>query len=178
MVVWGIIWKFIFAGNGGLINLLLRYFSIEGPPWLFHQYLTMLTVIFVSSLKNLGINMTIFLAALHGVPTMYYEAARMEGAGKTRQFFSITLPLISPTLFMVVTITVIGSLKAFSQIYVMTKGGPNNGTMVWVYYIYEKAFSHLEMGYSSASAVLLFCVILLLTIFQWTMKKRWVHYEK
>lgn len=178
IVVWAIIWKFIFGTEGGLINILLQYIGIKGPAWLYDTNLTMPVVIIVSVLKNLGNNMVLFLAALYNVPEMYYEAAYLDGASSWRKMKNITLPMISPTIFMVLIITMIGSLKVFGQIYVLTAGGPGNATKVLVYYIYDQAFKLYEFGYASAIAFILFVIILVLTIVQWNVKKRWVHYEK
>lgn len=178
VVVWAIIWKFIFGTEGGLINILLQYIGIKGPAWLYDMKLTMPVVIVVSVLKNVGNNMVLFLAALYNVPEMYYEAATLDGASKWKQMKSITIPMITPTIFMLLVITMIGSLKVFGQIYVLTGGGPGNATKVLVYYIYELAFKQYEFGYASAVAFILFVFILVLTIIQWNGKKRWVHYEE
>jgi multiple sugar transport system permease protein len=177
LVVWSIVWKFIFGTDAGLINQALRLFGIIGPSWLYDYNLAMPIVIVVSVLKNFGLNMTIFLSALISIPEMYYEAAVMDGASKRKQFFNITIPMLTPTIFMVIMITIIASLKVFSQIYVMTSGGPGDSTKVIVYYIFEKAFKTYQMGYASAIAIILFVIILAITIFQWNMKKRWVFYE-
>lgn len=177
-VVWAIVWRFMFGTDVGIINQFLKLFGITGPAWLYDFNLAMPVVIIVSVLKNFGLNMAIFLAALISVPDMYYEAAVMDGASKRRQFFSITIPMITPTIFMVVMMTIIASLKVFAQIYAMTGGGPGDSTKVIVYYIYEMAFKSYRMGYASAAAFVLFVIILCVTIFQWNMKKRWVFYEQ
>lgn len=178
IVVWSIVWKFIFGTEAGLINLILKTFGVVGPSWLYDMGLAMPIVIIVSVLKNVGVNMVIFLSALYNVPEMYYEAANLDGATPWQKMRNITLPMISPTIFMLVVITMIGSLKVFGQIYVMTAGGPANSTAVLVYYIYEKAFKLYQFGYASAVAFILFAIILVLTIFQWNIKKRWVHFEE
>jgi multiple sugar transport system permease protein len=178
IVVWAIIWKYIFQTDNGLINATLKVFGITGPAWLYNLDLAIPVVVIVSLLKSLGMNMAIFLAALNGVPPMYYEAARIDGASRWRSFLHVTLPLISPSMFLVVMITLIGSMKVFGQIYIMTKGGPGTSTNVMVFYIYEQAFKYNEFGYGSAISFILFFVILLLTLFQWYGRKRWVHYEE
>lgn len=178
LVVWGIVWKFIFSTDGGLINLLIRMLGGTEVPWLFSEVWTMPTVIIVSTLKGVGMNMVIFLAALHDVPKDYYEASRIDGASRWATFKSITLPLITPAVFMTTIITVIGSLKVFGQIYVMTNGGPGTSTYVMVFYIFKQAFRSYEFGYASALAFILFTIILLLTLVQWKLRKRWVHYEQ
>jgi multiple sugar transport system permease protein len=140
--------------------------------------LTMGVIIFVSVLKNVGLKMVIFLAALNDIPQMYYEAARIDGASGWRSFRHITLPLITPSIFLAAVITIIGSLKIFGQIFVMTKGGPGTSTYVIVYYIYETAFKMYDFGYASAIAVVLFILTLALTLVQWHARKRWIHYEQ
>ncbi|MNY63361.1 sn-glycerol-3-phosphate transport system permease protein UgpA [compost metagenome] len=109
---------------------------------------------------------------------MYYEAATIDGASKWKQFTKITLPMISPSLFLTLIITLIGSLKVFSQISVMTDGGPGNSTSVLVYYIYKLAFKTYDLGYASAVAFILFFLVLVLTMVQWNFRKRWVHHEQ
>ncbi|OME82100.1 sugar ABC transporter permease [Paenibacillus sp. FSL A5-0031] len=178
LVVWGIVWKFIFSTDGGLVNLLIRTFGGTEIAWLFSETWTMPTVIVVSALKGVGMNMVIFLAALHDVPKDYYEASKIDGASRWETFKSITLPMITPAVFMVTIITVIGSLKVFGQIYVMTGGGPGTSTYVMVFYIFKQAFRSYEFGYASALAFILFSIILVLTLIQWKLRKRWVHYEQ
>lgn len=178
VVVWAIVWKYIFATDAGLINQLLKLAGVTGPAWLYDFDLAMPVVIVVSVLKNVGLNMVIFLAALQDVPAMYYEAARIDGAGRMRTFRSITLPMISPSLFLALVLTLIGSLKVFAQIQVMTDGGPGTSTHVLVYYIYKQAFKNFEFGYASSIAFILFFLVLALTLVQWNLRKRWVYHEE
>ena len=178
IVVWAIVWKYIFATEAGLVNQILRMFGITGPAWLYNESLAIPVVVIVSVLKKVGLNMVIFLAALQEVPHMYYEAARIDGASRWKQFTHITLPMISPSIFLTLIITLIGSLKVFSQIAVMTEGGPGTSSYVLVYYIYQLGFVRFEFGYASTVAFLLFVLILLLTLVQWNMRKRWVHHEQ
>ena len=178
MVVWAIVWKYIFATENGFVNQMLSMIGIEGPAWLYNVQLTMPVVILISALKTVGMNMVIFLAALHNVPALYYESAKIDGASRWVLFSRITLPLITPSIFMVLILTLVGSLKVFGQIYVVTQGGPGTSTSVLVYYIYMLAFQFYKFGYASAVAFILFFIILCLTIFQWQVRKRWVHYEQ
>ncbi len=178
LVVWAIVFKYIFATDAGMINQLLRMLGIEGPAWLYNMELAMPVVIVVSVLKNVGLNMVIFLAALHDVPKMYYEAAELDGASKRQMLTHVTLPMISPSVFLALMLTLIGSLKVFGQIYVMTGGGPGTSTYVLVYYIYQQAFKLYELGYASAIAFILFFIVLVLTLVQWSVRKRWVHHEQ
>lgn len=177
VVAWGIIWKFILGTEAGLINLLLRMIGVQGPAWLYTPALAMLICIVVTVLKNVGLNMVIILSALHGVPETYYEAALIDGASAWKKLTKITVPMISPTIFMLTIVTLIGSFKSFGQIYSLTGGGPMNSTKVLVYYIYEQAFKNFEFGYASAAAVILFAIVLGLTLLQWKLQKGWVQDE-
>ncbi len=177
LIVWSIVWKYMLATDSGFINQLLQVFGIQGPAWLYDPDLAMPAVIVTSVLKNVGLNMVLFIAALQQVPAHLYEAARLDGAGRTRTFFQVTLPMIAPTVFLTVIMTVIGSLKVFGQIYVMTQGGPSNSTKVLVYYIWELAFKLYDLGYASSAATVLFCIIMAFTLIQWHLRKRWVFHE-
>ena len=163
--------------DGGFINMVLNMFGLEGTNWLYTGSLAIPIVVLVTLLKGFGMNTIIFIGALQEVPDMYYEAAAIDGATKWQQFRKITLPMISPTIFLIIIITMIGSLKVFSQVKVLTNGGPGTASYVMVYYIYQKAFKMNEFGYGSALSVILFIAILGLTLLQWNLRKKWVHYE-
>ncbi|MEH7224654.1 sugar ABC transporter permease [Bacillus sp. JJ1566] len=178
IVVWSIIWRYMFGTDEGFINQMLGVIGIDGPAWLYSPNLAMAAVIVVSALKNVGLNMVLFLAALQQVDKNLYEASVLDGAGKGRQFWNITLPMITPTVFLTIILTVIGSMKVFGQIYVMTGGGPGNSTKVLVYYIWENAFKLFDFGYASAIALVLFVIILFFTIIQWVGRRRWVFHEQ
>jgi multiple sugar transport system permease protein len=176
LVAWTIVWSFLLQVNGG-INGMLSMIGIEGPNWLRHPNTAMLSVVVVQVFKNVGLNMILFLAALQGVPKELYEAARVDGAGKFKQFRRITLPMISPTILLTSIITIVGSLQVFAQIAVLTKGGPGVSTTVLVYYLYQQAFQFNFFGYGSTLSILLFVIVAVLTIVQWQMRKRIVFYE-
>ncbi|ETI68372.1 sugar ABC transporter permease [Neobacillus vireti LMG 21834] len=178
IVVWSIIWKYMFGTDEGFINQLLDVFGITGPAWLYDPKFAMGAVIVVSALKNVGLNMVLFLAALQQVDKNLYEASYLDGANKLKQFWNVTLPMITPTVFLTLILTVIGSMKVFGQIYVMTGGGPGNHTKVLVYYIWENAFKLFDFGYASAIAIVLFVIILFFTLVQWSVRKRWVFHEQ
>lgn len=178
IVVWSIIWKYMFGTEEGFINQVLAAIGIDGPAWLYDPDLAMGAVIVVSALKNVGLNMVLFLAALQQVDKNLYEASYLDGANKAKQFWHVTLPMITPTVFLTLILTVIGSMKVFGQIYVMTNGGPGNHTKVLVYYIWENAFKLFDFGYASAIALVLFVIILFFTIIQWSARKRWVFHEE
>jgi len=178
IAVWGIVWKFVFQTDNGAINLLLRQvFNVTGPMWLYNEHLAIPVVVVTAMLKSMGMNMIIFLTALKSVPKMYYEAAELDGATGLKRFIYVTLPSISPTLFLNMVVSVINSLKVFGIIQIMTEGGPGTSSYVFVYYIYQMAFKKLQFGYASAISVFLFVLIMILTIVQWKMRKRWVYYE-
>jgi len=176
LVAWIIVWGFLLQGKGG-INGLLGVIGIEGPNWLRQPATAMLSVIVMQVFKNVGLNMVLFLAALQGVPRELYEAARVDGIPKFKQFRRITLPLISPTILLTAIITVVGSLHVFAQIAVLTQGGPGMSTTVLVYYLYQQAFQFHRFGYGSTLAIVLFVIIAVLTFAQWQMRKRLVFYE-
>lgn len=177
LIVWSIVWKYMLAPELGFINQLLAIFNLKGPAWLLNQSTAMPAIIITSAIKNVGLNMILFLTALQQVPKSLYEAAELDGAKSIRRFFKITLPLISPTIFLTMIITTIGAMKVFGQVYVMTRGGPGDSTKVLVYYIWETAFNHFEMGYAAAVAFVLFSILIAFTLLSWHFRKRWVFYE-
>ena len=176
IVAWTIVWGFLLQDNGG-INGLLSVFHIDGPNWLRSGPLALLAVIVVQVFKNVGLNMVLFLSALQGVPRELQEAARVDGATSWTLFRRITLPLISPTLLLTVIITIVGALQVFAQIAVLTAGGPGLSTTVLVYYLYQQAFDFHHFGYGSTLAIVLFVIVLVLTVVQWQLRKKWVFYE-
>ncbi len=177
LVAWTIVWGFLLQANGG-INGILQLFGIEGPNWLRLPSTAMLSVIVVQVFKNVGLNMVLFLAALQGVPHELYEAARVDGTSRLKQFLHITIPLISPTILLTAIITVVGSLQVFAQIAVLTQGGPGMSTTVLVYYLYQQAFQFHRFGYGATISILLFIIVAVLTVLQWQMRRRLVFYER
>ena len=176
-VIWGLLWRYIFQTDNGLINNILKLLGIKGPAWLMNLKLAIPVSVFVTLVKGVGMNMMIFIGALLDVPPDYLEAASLDGASKRRQFFSITLPCISPSIFLVLIMTTINSLKVFGQIKALTNGGPGTASYVMVYYIYQMGFTNYKFGYASAASVILFLMIVALTVLQWTLRKRWVYHE-
>lgn len=171
-VAWAIVWRFMLQGEHGTVNQFLGLVGIHGPNWLRQPAWAMVSVIGTRVLKNVGLNMIIYIAALQGIPREYSEAAAIDGANRWQVFRNITLPLLAPTTLVVSVITIVGSLKVFDQILLMTQGGPGNATMVLVYYIYQQAFQFFRTGYASTLAVTLFVVTLGLTLLQWTLRGR------
>lgn len=164
---WAIVWRFILQGEQGTLNQLLNLAGINGPNWLREPAWAMVCVIATRVIKNVGLNMVIFLAAIKSIPAQYHEAARVDGAGGWQALRYITLPLLAPTTLFVTIITVIGSLQVFDHILLLTAGGPENATNVLVYYIYQQAFRFFNVGYASSLAVALFMITLALTLAQW-----------
>jgi multiple sugar transport system permease protein len=176
LVAWTIVWGFMLQNNGG-INGLLDAVGVQGPNWLRSGGTAMASVIVVQVVKNVGLNMVLFLAALQGVPQDLYEAARVDGASRWTIFRRITLPMISPTILLTSIITVVGSLQVFAQVAVLTQGGPGTSTTVLVYYLYQQAFQFHAFGYGATLSVLLFLIVLALTVIQWRLRRRWVFHE-
>ena len=176
LVAWTIVWGFLLQDNGG-INALLATIGIDGPNWLREGPTAMAAVIVVQVFKNVGLNMILFLAALQGVPRELEEAARIDGAGARVLFTRITVPLISPTILLTFIITIVGSLQVFAQVAVLTQGGPGTSTTVLVYYLFQQAFLFGRFGYGSVLAIVLFLIVLVLTVVQWQLRKKWVFYE-
>lgn len=177
MVAWAIVWKYLFQTDNGLINVVMGWFGIDPVNWLYSEKAAIPIAVVVTLLKGLGMNTVIFISALKDVPSMYYEAAQLDGASSLKQFKSITLPMISQSLFLALILTIIGCFKVFAQIYVMSKGGPATSSYVFVYYIYVQAFRYFKFGYASAISTILFLIILVLTGIQWFARKKWVFYE-
>lgn len=176
LVAWTVVWGFFLQDDGG-INSALAAIGVEGPNWLREGPTALASVIVVQVVKNVGLNMVLFLAAFQSVPSELYEAARVDGASRSRIFGAITLPLISPTILLALIITIVGSLQVFAQIAVLTQGGPGNSTTVLVYYLYQQAFLFSEFGYGSTLAILLFVIVLGLTIAQWQVRRKMVFHE-
>ena len=172
-VAWAIVWKYLLqSGTAGPVNYFLSLVGIQGPNWL-----TMISVVVNRVLKNLGSNVLIFYGAVMNMPQDVIEAARIDGAGSWKLLTKIKLPLLMPTILMVSIVTMIGSMRVFDTIRLMTDGGPEGSTMVLVYYIYHQAFKMFNTGYASAIAVVLFVIVLILTIIQWALRKKVSHYE-
>lgn len=164
MVVAGIAWKFLYAENG-LLNSLLKQLGLkEGIPWLTSPSWAIFSVMAVTVWKGLGYYMVIYLAGLQSIPADLYEAAAIDGSDGVRKHWDITVPLMGPYLVLVGVISAISATKVFEEVYIMTQGGPRNGSKTVVYYLYEQAFQNLEMSYACTIGLVLFLVILGLSI--------------
>lgn len=171
-----IVWKWVLA-NDGLMNQALRWFGLPGPEWLVSDEWAMPAVVLVTVWQSMGYNMVVYLAGLQGVPQQLYEAARIDGANAWQQFWKVTLPMLSPVTFMLLIMSFINSFQVFGLIFVMTGGGPGDSTNVLIYYLYQNAFQFFKMGYASAQALVLFLILGAITLIQWQLSKRWVHYR-
>jgi multiple sugar transport system permease protein len=171
-----LVFAWIFNYRFGILNYLLSLVGISGPNWLGRAQWAIWAFV-IMSLWGIGSTTVIFLAALQGVPVALQEAATIDGAGVWRRFISITLPMISPSILFVLIMGVIGSFQTFTTAYVMTGGGPANGTLFYLLYLYKNAFNWFEMGYASALAWLLFLILLVLTVLLLRSSARWVYYE-
>lgn len=171
------VWKWLYAKDFGLINYGMRQIGLAPIDWLFNLNWVMPALIVMMVWFMLPFNIILFTAGLQEIPRDYYEAAQVDGASALRQFVDITVPLITPTTFFVMIMTMLGVMfGGFDTINVMTQGGPLNATNILIYDIYQNAFQYFRMGYASAQAYLLFLVVFLFTVVNWFLQKRWVHY--
>lgn len=172
------IWKGLLNPEFGIINSIIEFFGGTGPAWLQDPAFVLPSVIMVSVWKDVGFLSIIFLGGLQGISSEYYEAAQIDSASKWQQFRKITLPLLSPTTFYALIITIINSFQVFDQIWIMTAGEPTADLVpVMVTEIYKNSFQYQKMGYATALSWILFAIIIGVTIFQNVMQKKWVHYE-
>jgi len=164
MVVAGIAWKWLYAGNG-LLNQLLKLIGVStGVPWLTSPQLALFSVMAVTVWKGLGYYMVIYLAGLQAIPSDLYEAAAIDGSDGVQKHWDITVPLMKPYLLLVAVISAISATKVFEEVYIMTQGGPRNSSKTIVYYLYEQAFGELEMSYACTIGLVLFLIIFSLSI--------------
>ena len=159
IVVAAIAFKWLYAGQG-ILNYILTYFHIKPIGWLVDTHWALFAVAIVTIWKGIGYYMMIYLASLMSVPQELYEACDIDGANFFVKHLTVTIPHIMPTIALVSTISTISAMKVFAEIYVMTKGGPLNSTKTIVYYIYERAFENLDLGYASALAVVLLVIVM------------------
>ena len=169
-----VVWNLLFNPDMGPVNSLLATLGVkELPRWTASVKWALPTVIGLTVWKGAGYYMIVYLAALQGISREIYEAAKVDGADAIRSFFSITLPLLTPTTFFVSTMLIISSFKVFDTIYIMTGGGPGRATNVLVYYIYNTAFVKFKFGYASAISMVLFVLVLDITLVQFRGERKW-----
>lgn len=173
IVAIAVVWNLLFSPDYGPINAMLRAIGIDSPPgWLTSKDWAMPAVVIVSTWRDMGYYMILFLAGLQTVPRELHEAARMDGANVWQRFVNVTLPCLRPTMFFVVVMLTINSLKIFDLILVMTDGGPGQATLVLSHFIYRKGFEESQFGYASAASVALFFICILVTIGQFLWNKK------
>jgi len=177
------VWRWLYNGDYGLINYVLSLVGIDGPNWIADPKTALYALVVIGVWSSIGYNLIIFLAGMQAIPAEYYEAASIDGAGPVRQFFRITLPLLSPTAFFVSVVSVIGSLQLFDLVFVITGSGaaaranpayPRLQTVVQLFY--DRAFVTNDRGYAAAVVMLLLLIIVVLTAIQFRLQRRWVHY--
>jgi multiple sugar transport system permease protein len=176
----GMVWRLIFNGDFGLLNYVLSLVGIHGEYWVADARFTVFAFAIVGVWMGLGVNLIILGAGLQSIPTDLYEASALDGAGRVRQFFSITLPLLSPSVFFVTVLTTISALQMFDLVFIML-GNINNtaleGSKTIVYLFYEAAFVQFKQGYAAAIAIVLLVIIMAVTAVQFRLQKRWVNYD-
>ncbi len=172
----GTIWKWLYDPAFGPINSVLRRIGVAGPEWLSSPRWAVVAVVVVLLWSGVGYDMVIYLAGLQAIPRDYYEAASLDGAGAWQRFRDVTLPLLTPTIFFLSVIGVIYSLQVFDLVYVMTRIDQTNKLPTVVYYIYDEGFRNFRMGYAITVAWVLLGMILIFTLLQFRLQRRWVFY--
>lgn len=175
-IVVALVWRWLLSPSSGIVNTVLGFVGIDGPGWWTDPHWAMPSIILASAWKDLGFVMVILLAGLQAIPGELYDASEVDGAGWWRRLFSVTLPLLSPSTFFVLVISLINGFQVFDQVYAMTSGGPNGASEVVVQQIYDLTFRYGKAGDASALSWMLFIVILAITIIQIRGQKKWVTY--
>jgi multiple sugar transport system permease protein len=172
-----VLWTWVLNPRFGLLNQGLFALGMQNPPkWIYSEVWAVPSFILMG-LWGAGGAMLLYLAGLQGIPTPLYEAADIDGANSWKKFWNITLPMLTPTIFFNMLMSIIGSFQVFTQVYVMTDGGPNNATLTMVLYLYRRGFINLRFGYASALAWVLFFIILIFTMGVIRTSEAWVYYE-
>jgi len=172
-----LVWNFLLTQDRGVVNYLLQQIGLDPVPWLSSSTWAMVSVVMFDVWRACGFLMVIYLAGLQAIPDVLYEAASIDGASQFQRMRHITLPLITPTAFFAMIISLIGAAQVFDNVWVLTGGGPGDATRLIVLYIYEIGFKRFEMGYAAAVSLTLFAILIALTLFQFRMSRRWVHYD-
>jgi multiple sugar transport system permease protein len=171
-----LMWTWIFAQDG-ILNRALAVVGVKGLLWINDERLVLPSFLMMAIWSLMGKNMLVYLAGLNSIPVQLVESASIDGASGWKSFWRIKLPLLTPILFYEIVMTLIESFKIFTQAYVMTRGGPRNASLFYVYHLYKNAFEYYQMGYASALAWVLFVLVMLLTLGVFRSSNRWVHYE-
>jgi multiple sugar transport system permease protein len=171
-----LVWKLMLQ-PGGLLDSISHLFGMQPLNVLGNPKLAMPAVVLMSVWQGFGYNMLVFSAGLDAIPESLYEAASIDGAGPVRRFFSITIPMLSPSMFFAAVLTLISSFQVFAQPYILTGGGPGVATQTMVLYLYQRGFQFFQLGTASTIATVLFMIIVLVTGLQFIAQKKWVHYD-
>lgn len=171
-----VVWSWIYQPQFGILNMILKVFGIEGKEWLRDPSTAMGAVIVMSIWWGLGYNIVLFLAGLQNVPRTYIDAAKIDGANERQVFFNITVPLISPTTLLVTITTMINAFQVFDQMFLLTSGGPAKRTYTMAIHIYQTAFKSYELGKASTAALILFFLVVTVSVVQFKLSDKWVHY--
>ena len=171
-----VVWGYLYNGTYGLFNYVISWLGIPAQQWLQDPVLAKFSLILLALWKSIGLNMIIFLAALQGIPRSYYEAAEIDGATGWKKIRYITIPLLSFATFFVTITTLIGWIQFFEEPFVMTKGGPLNATMSMALFIYNNGFKLSNFGYAASGSFILFIIIILVTLVQFSVRKKEVEY--
>lgn len=176
-----VVWTSLFQPRYGLLSQLLDPVGLGDTKWLVDPGLVLIPIAVVAVWQRVGFDMVIFLAGLQAIPNVLYEAAIIDGAGRWQRFWHVTLPMLSPTTFLVLVLAMISSLQVFDQVYVITlrtvPGGVGGSATTLTYYLYRSAFTNSRFGYASAIALVLFAIILVITVTQLVIQRYWVYYE-
>lgn len=176
-VATSVVFVWILNPQIGLVNQVLRLFGITGPAWLSDTRTAFWSLVMMG-LWGVGGSMVIYLAGLKDIPSHLYEAATLDGAGPIQQMARITLPMLSPVIFFNLVMGVIGAFQYFTPAYIMTGGGPEDSTLFYALYLFQRAWRYFDMGYASAMAWLLFLLIMAVTLVIFRTQRRWVHYDR
>jgi alpha-1,4-digalacturonate transport system permease protein len=171
-IIAGVIWRWMFGENFGLVNYVVQSLGGKQIPWESNGNLSLIVVIIAASWGNTAFNMLLFVAALKNVPTAYYEAASLDGAGSWDKFRHITLPAIAPTTFIVVLLSILGSMKEYALMQAINLGGPGTVNNLLVQYIYLKGFRLAQIGYASAASFVLMLILMIVAVVQLSMSRR------
>ncbi len=172
------VWKWLYNNQYGLINHVLKSIGFEGVNWIDNPKVAMISIVIIGIWSTVGYSMVLLLAGLQEIPRDYYEASNIDGANAVKQFFSITIPLISPTLFFVLVTSIITAMQVFDVIYMMidVTSPSYNSTVSLVYLFYNNSFKYSDKGYGSAIVMLLLLIIMIITVIQTKLQKKWVNY--
>ena len=176
LIASSVLWIWLFNPDFGLLNAALRPFGFPKLQWIYGSD-TVIPSFILMSVWDVGPLMIIFLAGLQGVPRQLYEAVEIDGGSAWHKLWTITIPMITPTILFNLILSIIGAMQTFVQPYVMTDGGPNNNSLMFVLYLYRKAFQQSQMGYASALAWVLFVIIAALSLLVFRTSSSWVYYE-